>query len=90
MEFWKKTMKKKTIHAFERFEKNHEEQDHNFEVSTIKKKTIAMEFWKKTRKKKTMPLGALEKTMKNKTTTMEFLKKARKRRPQLWELWKKQ
>jgi len=51
--------------------KNHEEQDHDFEVLAKKKKTIAMEFWK-TRKKKTMALGALEKTMKKKSTILRF------------------
>jgi hypothetical protein len=30
------------------FGKSHEKEDHNFEVSAKKKKSMAMEFWEKT------------------------------------------
>ncbi len=64
--------------ALEALEKTHEEQYHDFEVSAMKKKTIAMEFWKKTRKKETTALGALEKTMKKKIITLRFWPRGRR------------
>jgi hypothetical protein len=64
-------------HGFGSVGKNHEEEDHNFEVSARKKKTMAMEFLKKLRRRRPQLWELWKKTMKTKAKPMGVLEKTR-------------